>query len=46
MKALWLTVALGLTLAGMLPATATEPAAMASTATSADSDPFLWLEGT
>ena len=44
MKALWLTLALGVTLTGMRPATATENSAKTPAATSADSDPFLWLE--
>ncbi len=43
MKAIWLSLALGVTLSGM--ATANEPASAATSATNAPSDdPYLWLE--
>ncbi len=43
MKSLWLTLALGVTLAGMHHADATTPPATAGSAAASD-DPYLWLE--
>jgi prolyl oligopeptidase len=44
MKSLWLTLALGVPLIGMLPSVTATEADATGTATTPDADPFLWLE--